>query len=93
LDKEDEEALLRDVPDEFLDPIVQVRRFAPLMPVCCLILLVQSLMRNPVILPVSRQIMDRPVIERHLLNNPSGFLFYSLILRNPVYASVFSPFA
>lgn len=33
--------------------------------------IMQSLMRDPVILPVSRQIVDRPVIERHLLNNPT----------------------
>jgi hypothetical protein len=28
-------------------------------------------MRDPVILPVSRETMDRPVIERHLLNTPT----------------------
>lgn len=28
-------------------------------------------MRDPVILPVSRETVDRSVIERHLLNNPT----------------------
>lgn len=53
-DLQDEDTLMTDIPDEFLDPIMQ------------------SVMRDPVILPVSRQIIDRPTIERHLLNNPTG---------------------
>ncbi|XP_042379831.1 probable ubiquitin conjugation factor E4 isoform X2 [Zingiber officinale] len=45
-----DEAILGEIPDEFLDPILY------------------TLMRDPVILPLSRQSVDRPVIQSHLLN-------------------------
>ncbi|MFS7948101.1 putative U box domain, Zinc finger, RING/FYVE/PHD-type, ubiquitin conjugation factor E4, core [Helianthus anomalus] len=47
----DAEAILGDIPDEFLDPIQY------------------TLMKDPVILPSSRIIVDRPVIQRHLLSD------------------------
>ncbi|XP_071709994.1 probable ubiquitin conjugation factor E4 isoform X1 [Rutidosis leptorrhynchoides] len=49
----DAEAILGDIPDEFLDPIQY------------------TLMKDPVILPSSRMIVDRPVIQRHLLSDAS----------------------
>ncbi|XP_023745676.1 probable ubiquitin conjugation factor E4 [Lactuca sativa] len=49
----DAEAILGDIPDEFLDPIQY------------------TLMKDPVILPSSRIIVDRPVIQRHLLSDPT----------------------
>ncbi|KAJ0535554.1 putative U box domain, Zinc finger, RING/FYVE/PHD-type, ubiquitin conjugation factor E4, core [Helianthus annuus] len=49
----DAEAILGDIPDEFLDPIQY------------------TLMKDPVILPSSRIIVDRPVIQRHLLSDAS----------------------
>ncbi|KAK1660478.1 hypothetical protein QYE76_048637 [Lolium multiflorum] len=47
----DAEAILGDIPDEFLDPIQY------------------TLMEDPVILPLSRVTIDRPVIVRHLLSD------------------------
>ncbi|CAA0828388.1 Probable ubiquitin conjugation factor E4 [Striga hermonthica] len=47
----DAEAVLGDIPDEFLDPIQY------------------TLMKDPVILPSSKVIVDRPVIQRHLLSD------------------------
>nr|XP_043615254.1 probable ubiquitin conjugation factor E4 [Erigeron canadensis] len=47
----DAEAVLGDIPDEFLDPIQY------------------TLMKDPVILPSSRMVVDRPVIQRHLLSD------------------------
>ncbi|KAJ9562103.1 hypothetical protein OSB04_007263 [Centaurea solstitialis] len=47
----DAEAILGEIPDEFLDPIQY------------------TLMKDPVILPSSRIIVDRPVIQRHLLSD------------------------
>ncbi|CAA0820271.1 Probable ubiquitin conjugation factor E4 [Striga hermonthica] len=47
----DAEAVLGDIPDEFLDPIQY------------------TLMRDPVILPSSKVIVDRPIIQRHLLSD------------------------
>ncbi|KAJ0452511.1 putative U box domain, Zinc finger, RING/FYVE/PHD-type, ubiquitin conjugation factor E4, core [Helianthus annuus] len=47
----DAEAILGDIPDEFLDPIQY------------------TIMKDPVILPSSRIIVDRPVIQRHLLSD------------------------
>ncbi|KAK1421953.1 hypothetical protein QVD17_24734 [Tagetes erecta] len=47
----DAEAILGEIPDEFLDPIQY------------------TLMKDPVILPSSRMIVDRPVIQRHLLSD------------------------
>jgi ubiquitin conjugation factor E4 B len=49
----DTEAMLGDIPDEFLDPIQ------------C------TLMRDPVILPSSRTTVDRAIIQRHLLSDPT----------------------
>lgn len=49
----DAEAILGDIPDEFLDPIQY------------------TLMKDPVILPSSKMIIDRPVIQRHLLSDPT----------------------
>ncbi|GKA46025.1 probable ubiquitin conjugation factor E4 [Tanacetum coccineum] len=49
----DAEAILGDIPDEFLDPIQY------------------TLMIDPVILPSSRMVIDRPVIQRHLLSDPT----------------------
>ncbi|XP_062211598.1 probable ubiquitin conjugation factor E4 [Phragmites australis] len=49
----DAEAILGDIPDEFLDPIQY------------------TLMKDPVILPSSRVTIDRPVIIRHLLSDPT----------------------
>ncbi|PWA83692.1 U-box domain-containing protein [Artemisia annua] len=49
----DAEAILGDIPDEFLDPIQY------------------TLMKDPVILPSSRMVIDRPVIQRHLLSDPT----------------------
>lgn len=48
---EDVEALLGDIPDEFLDPLLS------------------TLMKDPVQLPSSGVIIDRPTIERHLLTD------------------------
>ncbi|KAG6513033.1 hypothetical protein ZIOFF_031179 [Zingiber officinale] len=45
-----DDAILGEIPDEFLDPILY------------------TLMRDPVILPLSRQSVDRPVMQSHLLN-------------------------
>ncbi|EYU44160.1 hypothetical protein ABFS82_08G027800 [Erythranthe guttata] len=50
-DAMDAEAVLGDIPDEFLDPIQY------------------TLMRDPVILPSSKVVLDRPVIQRHLLSD------------------------
>ncbi|KAK4477584.1 hypothetical protein RD792_016819 [Penstemon davidsonii] len=60
----DAEATLGDIPDEFLDPIQASHEF--------LFLAIPSsytLMRDPVILPSSKVIVDRPVIQRHLLSD------------------------
>mmetsp|Transcript_20293 Transcript_20293/g.35016 ORF Transcript_20293/g.35016 Transcript_20293/m.35016 type:complete len:588 (-) Transcript_20293:27-1790(-) len=51
MDVEDE-ALMGDVPDEFLDPVMS------------------TLMRDPVKLPTSGVVMDKSIIERHLLSDP-----------------------
>jgi hypothetical protein len=51
IDKSREE--LDDVPEEFLDPLMQ------------------TLMTDPVLLPSSKQIVDRSVIARHLLSDPT----------------------
>jgi len=51
------EAILGDIPDKFLDPLMY------------------TLMRDPVRLPAANSkeyVMDRKVIERHLLNNPNN---------------------
>lgn len=47
--QQEEEKLVEDAPDEFLDPIMG------------------TLMKDPVRLPTSGQIVDRPVIARHFL--------------------------
>jgi len=46
-----DEAMLGDIPDEFLDPILS------------------TLMKNPVELPASHNIVDRATIERILLSD------------------------
>uniref|UniRef100_A0A1B6C5Z5 Ubiquitin conjugation factor E4 A n=1 Tax=Clastoptera arizonana TaxID=38151 RepID=A0A1B6C5Z5_9HEMI len=48
-----EDELLTDIPDEFLDPIMS------------------TLMTDPVILPSSKQVVDRSTIARHLLSDQS----------------------
>lgn len=52
LESEDEDLVLQ-APEEFLDPIMA------------------TLMRDPVLLPTSRTIVDRSTISRHLLSDPS----------------------
>ncbi|KAG8315573.1 Ubiquitin conjugation factor E4 A [Homalodisca vitripennis] len=51
--QQQEEGLLGEVPEEYLDPIMS------------------TLMTDPVILPSSRQIVDRSTIARHLLSDQS----------------------
>jgi len=46
-----EDELLSDAPQEFLDPIMS------------------TIMKDPVMLPESKVVVDRPVIKRHLLNS------------------------
>lgn len=60
--------LIKDAPDEFLDPIMS------------------TLMRDPVILPSSRQVIDRPNILRHLMTDPRD-----PINRSPLQASELIP--
>ena len=47
--QQEEEELLADAPDEFLDPIMG------------------TLMKDPVLLPTSGNIVDRAIISRHIL--------------------------
>jgi len=58
INKRDVELILADIPDEFLDPIMQ------------------TLMRDPVIFTSKTTsqdfVIDRKVIERHILNNPTN---------------------
>lgn len=60
--------LIKDAPDEFVDPIMS------------------TLMRDPVILPSSRQVIDRPNILRHLMTDPRD-----PINRSPLQASELIP--
>uniref|UniRef100_A0A7I4B4Z0 RING-type E3 ubiquitin transferase n=1 Tax=Physcomitrium patens TaxID=3218 RepID=A0A7I4B4Z0_PHYPA len=57
----DAEAMLGDIPDEFLDPIQY------------------TLMTDPVILPSSKTIVDRSVIQRHLLSDQTDPFNRSLL--------------
>ncbi|KAJ7561846.1 hypothetical protein O6H91_03G043800 [Diphasiastrum complanatum] len=57
----DTEAMLGDIPEEFLDPIQY------------------TLMRDPVMLPSSKTIVDRSVIQRHLLSDQTDPFNRSLL--------------
>jgi len=54
---EEEEEDLGEIPEEFLDPLMQ------------------TLMEDPVTLPSSKMTVERGVIDRHLLNDPSVSAF------------------
>ena len=47
--RKEEDDLLADAPEEFLDPLLG------------------TLMRDPVLLPTSKKVIDRSVIARHIL--------------------------